>query len=95
MAPKKRKKKQGRKHPWRENIETLTGAIVLALIFKAFLVEISRIPSPSMQPTLMGLQVQSGDGFSWERPISPWGTRPLPWLTFAARSFLASTSPRS
>ncbi len=49
MAPKK-----ARRHPWRENLETLTGAIVLALIFKAFLVEISRIPSPSMQPTLMG-----------------------------------------
>ncbi len=43
-----------RGHPWRENLETLTGAIVLALLFKAFLVEISRIPSPSMQPTLMG-----------------------------------------
>lgn len=46
--------KKPRRHPWRENLETLTGAVVLALIFKAFLLEISRIPSPSMEPTLMG-----------------------------------------
>lgn len=61
-AAKRKKKAESRKHPWRENLETLTGAIVLALIFKAFLVEISRIPSPSMQPTLMGLVVQDPSG---------------------------------
>ncbi len=49
------KDKKARKHPWRDNIETLVGAIVLAMIFKAFLLEISRIPSPSMQPTMMGM----------------------------------------
>lgn len=43
-----------RKHPWRENIEALTMAIGVALVFKVFLLEISRIPSGSMQPTLMG-----------------------------------------
>jgi len=49
------KDKNKRKHPWRDNLETLVGAIVLAMIFKAFLLEISRIPSPSMQPTMMGM----------------------------------------
>lgn len=42
------------KHHWRDHIEALTGAILIALAFKAFLIEISRIPSASMQPTLMG-----------------------------------------
>ncbi len=42
------------KHPWRENIEALCMAIVVALLFKYFILEISRIPSGSMQPTLLG-----------------------------------------
>jgi len=39
---------------WRENIEALVMAIVVALLFKYFVLEISKIPSGSMQPTLMG-----------------------------------------
>ena len=42
------------RHPWRENIEALAMAIVVALLFKSFILEISKIPSGSMQPTLMG-----------------------------------------
>lgn len=42
------------RHPWRENIEALTMAVVVALLFKSFILEISKIPSGSMQPTLMG-----------------------------------------
>ena len=42
------------RHPWRENIEALTMAIAVALLFKYFILEISKIPSGSMQPTLMG-----------------------------------------
>jgi signal peptidase I len=42
------------KHRWRENVEALTMAIVVALLFKYFVLEISKIPSGSMQPTLMG-----------------------------------------
>jgi signal peptidase I len=41
-------------HKWRENIEALLMAIVVALLFKYFVLEISKIPSGSMQPTLMG-----------------------------------------
>ncbi len=41
-------------HPWRENIEALVMAVVVALLFKYFILEISKIPSGSMQPTLMG-----------------------------------------
>jgi len=39
---------------WRENLEALIMAIVVALLFKYFVLEISKIPSGSMQPTLMG-----------------------------------------
>lgn len=39
---------------WRENLEALVMAIVVALLFKYFVLEISKIPSGSMQPTLMG-----------------------------------------
>src|SRR5262245_11276553 len=42
-------------HRWRENLEALTMAVVVALLFKYFVLEISKIPSGSMQPTLMGL----------------------------------------
>ncbi|MEX1023995.1 MAG: signal peptidase I [Planctomycetota bacterium] len=43
----------------RENIEAIATAIIVALLFKVFILEISRIPSGSMQPTLMG-DPQSG-----------------------------------
>ena len=42
------------RRPWRENIEAILMAIVVALLFKYFVLEISKIPSGSMQPTLMG-----------------------------------------
>jgi signal peptidase I len=48
------KKSRKEKHPWRENIEAIAMAIVVALLFKSFVLEISKIPSGSMQPTLMG-----------------------------------------
>lgn len=43
-----------RRTPWRDNIEAAVGAIVLAVLFKYFLLEFYRIPSGSMQPTLYG-----------------------------------------
>jgi signal peptidase I len=43
-----------KQHPWRENIEAITMAIAVALLFKTFVLEVSKIPSGSMQPTLMG-----------------------------------------
>jgi signal peptidase I len=46
--------KKRERRPWRENIEALTMAIAVALLFKLFILEISKIPSGSMQPTLMG-----------------------------------------
>lgn len=45
--------KQNRR-PWRENIEALTMAIVMAVMLKYFLVEAYKIPTGSMQPTLLG-----------------------------------------
>ncbi|MEM7308419.1 MAG: signal peptidase I [Planctomycetota bacterium] len=52
MSAKKDKKKE-KKH-FRENIEAITMAIAVALLFKTFVLEVSKIPSGSMQPTLMG-----------------------------------------
>jgi signal peptidase I len=46
--------KAKKQHPWRENIEAITMAVAVALLFKAFVLEVSKIPSGSMQPTLMG-----------------------------------------
>lgn len=46
--------KKEKHHRWRENIEALTMAVVIALLFKSFILEVSKIPSGSMQPTLMG-----------------------------------------
>jgi signal peptidase I len=40
--------------PWREGIEIVVMAIVLALVLKGFVVETYRIPTGSMQPTLIG-----------------------------------------
>lgn len=42
------------KAPWRENIEALASAVIVALTFKVCFLEVSQIPSGSMQPTLMG-----------------------------------------
>jgi signal peptidase I len=42
------------KHPWRENIEAITMAVVMAVMLKYFVVEAYKIPTGSMQPTLMG-----------------------------------------
>jgi len=43
-----------RSRPWRENIEAVTMAIVMAVLLKYFVVEAYKIPTGSMQPTLMG-----------------------------------------
>ena len=40
--------------PWRDNIEAMTMAIVMALLLKGFIVEAYKIPTGSMQPTLIG-----------------------------------------
>ena len=40
--------------PWRDNLEALTIAIVMAVMLKYFIVEAYKIPTGSMQPTLMG-----------------------------------------
>jgi len=49
-----KKAKKAERHPWRENVEALVMAVVVALLFKYFVLEISKIPSGSMQPTLLG-----------------------------------------
>ena len=40
--------------PWRDNLEALAMAIIMALLLKYFVVEAYKIPSGSMQPTLIG-----------------------------------------
>ena len=51
-----------RGHPWRTNIEAVTLALVVAVLFKYFVVEAYRIPTGSMQPTLMGWSDRRGGG---------------------------------
>jgi len=40
--------------PWRDNIEAMTMAVVMALLLKGFIIEAYKIPTGSMQPTLIG-----------------------------------------
>jgi signal peptidase I len=42
------------RRPWRDNIEAVTMAIIMAVMLKYFIVEAYKIPTGSMQPTLMG-----------------------------------------
>jgi len=53
-AGKAKKAKPQKEHPWRDNIEAITMAIVMAVFLKYFIVEAYKIPTGSMQPTLMG-----------------------------------------
>ena len=39
---------------WRDNLEAMTMAVVMALLLKVFIVEAYKIPTGSMQPTLIG-----------------------------------------
>lgn len=47
-------KKAGPHRPWREYLEAITMAIIMAVMLKYFVLEAYQIPSGSMQPTLMG-----------------------------------------
>ena len=56
-------KKTGARHPWRDNLEAVTMAIAMAVMLKYFVVEAYKIPTGSMQPTLLGASWDSdGDG---------------------------------
>jgi signal peptidase I len=54
------------RQPWRENIEAMTVAIVMAVMLKYFAVEAYQIPTGSMQPTLMGQEFREGLGIAGE-----------------------------
>ena len=43
-----------KRHPWRDNIEGILTALVLALIIRHFVFEVFQIPTGSMAPTLLG-----------------------------------------
>lgn len=47
-------KKAKRKETWRETIESLNGALILAILIRGFAAEAFVIPTGSMAPTLMG-----------------------------------------
>jgi signal peptidase I len=42
------------RRPWRDRLETMVMAVVMALFLKQFVIEAFKIPSGSMQPTLIG-----------------------------------------
>ena len=52
MSKSKSVKPGGR--PWRDNIEAITVSIITIVLFKYFVLEAYKIPTGSMQPTLMG-----------------------------------------
>ncbi|MDP6849791.1 MAG: signal peptidase I [Planctomycetota bacterium] len=54
-------KKEKSKHPFRDSIEVVIFAIVMALGLKVFAVEAYQIPTGSMMPTLMGTQLIDPD----------------------------------
>jgi signal peptidase I len=43
-----------RRSPWRDNIEAFAVAVIMAVVLKYFVLEAYKIPTGSMQPTLMG-----------------------------------------
>lgn len=49
-----RARKEKSPHPFRENIEVVIFAVVMAMGLKVFAIEAYQIPTGSMQPTLMG-----------------------------------------
>lgn len=50
----KSKDAEAPRHAWRDNIEAITISIIMAVMLKYFVVEAYKIPTGSMQPTLMG-----------------------------------------
>lgn len=55
-------KRKSKTHPWRDNIEAITVSIVIIVLFKYFVLEAYKIPTGSMQPTLMGWTNPKGGG---------------------------------
>jgi signal peptidase I len=51
-----------RSQPWRDNLEAVTMAVIMAVLFKYFVVEAYKIPTGSMQPTLFGWEDSEGGG---------------------------------
>lgn len=56
------KHRRDKSHPWRDNIEAVTVSIVIIVLFKYFVLEAYKIPTGSMQPTLMGWSNPKGGG---------------------------------
>src|SRR6185436_4416241 len=50
----KNETKVNRRGPWRDNIEAFAVAVIMAVVLKYFILEAYKIPTGSMQPTLMG-----------------------------------------
>ncbi len=81
-------KKEKSKHPFRDNIEVVVFAIVMAMGLKVFAVEAYQIPTGSMQPTLMGTNLldpatKRTNGGIHDRvlvdKISYWFRNPVRW----------------
>ncbi|MHC4822576.1 MAG: signal peptidase I [Planctomycetota bacterium] len=88
MAKAEKTKKEKSKHPFRDNIEVVVFAIIMAMGLKVFAVEAYQIPTGSMQPTLMGTELldpatKSVDGGLHDRvlvdKISYWFRDPVRW----------------
>jgi signal peptidase I len=61
-APRTAAARARRRTPLRDNIEAMLVAVVMAVFLKYFVVEAYKIPTGSMQPTLMGQVLPDGHG---------------------------------
>lgn len=59
---KSKDRKKGSGRPWRENIEAIAVSVIVIVLFKYFVLEAYKIPTGSMQPTLMGWDDGKGGG---------------------------------
>ena len=62
MSTKRQAGSATRSHPWRDNIEAIIVSIIIIVLFKYFILEAYKIPTGSMQPTLMGWDDGDGGG---------------------------------
>ncbi len=58
-----------RAHPWRDNLEAIAIALTVAILFKYFIVEAYKIPTGSMQPTLIGWENKREGGGIFDRVL--------------------------
>tara|TARA_R110002096_G_scaffold24912_3_gene78431 strand:- start:3414 stop:4829 length:1416 start_codon:yes stop_codon:yes gene_type:complete len=63
------KKAERPSRPWRDNLEAITVSVIIIVLFKYFTLEAYKIPTGSMQPTLMGWTDKENGGGIFDRVL--------------------------